>query len=338
MPTMSAKSVKVLPMISRLDMALEQVRDAMTAQPPSLEDLSGGWASMANARTNLGTVGLAPPASAPVIDEATDVLPRRLSARFYYWDAPPAGARSALGYDPYATRKLAAVDVLVTKPDDRHIGMLWSTRSRLVLNRREGAVASLQRILQSQDASVRIDRSSSHLQLQDTDVFLWLTVQCRDRPQIAQDIRLDKVSGISGRDASSRTADLRAGVDFERPNFLTAVAEADTLGPIEIDLVQLVGEGRRSFHTKVHIDGGFEIGKNDVHLPDVVDSEELMLSATSLLAFSLIPRINDLYVADAANWSSRRLEVIRQAMDDLERRYRRAREVLEERKTSSPAG
>lgn len=307
----------------------------MVTRPPKFEDLSGGWASMNNRQSNLRQIGVAPPSSEPIIEAATDDLPEMLKARFYYWQPPPPGIKDREDYDPHSTRRLAAIDVIITAVDSNHIGILTSTRSRQLLNQRGGVISSLQDVLQRGDNSIKIDRRKSHLQLQDTDIFLWLTVQRRDNPQIAPELRLDTVSGISGRDASSRTADLRAGVDFDRPNFLTAVAEADTLGPIDLSFVQYVGQDTRSFRAKVFVDGGFEIRKSDLHFPTILDGEDLMLDATLILAHSLIPRINTLYSADAG-WGDRRMEVIESAMDDLQQRYKNARAALQERMGSSP--
>lgn len=336
MPTMSQESVSVLPMSSRSAMSLEDIQTAMTQNPPEFGNLRGGWASTDNHGSNLGVIGGAPPISAPSVEAATEVLPAMLAARYYYWSAPPTGMTKMPDYDPHTSRRLSAIDVMITRLDADHIAILFSTRTRQTLNQRDGVIVSLQKILQNDDSSIKIDRLNSPMELRDTDIFLWLTVQRRDKPQLAPDLRLDGVSGISGRDASSRTADLRAGIDFDRPNFLTAVAEADTLGPIDISFVQHNGDENRSFQVKVHIDGGFEIRKNELHFPGIIDAEDLMLTATLLLAFSLIPRLNELYIADAANWTDRRIEVIESAMNDLEQRYASARKALQERLTQSP--
>jgi len=97
-----------------------------------------------------------------------------------------------------------------------------------------------------------------------------------------------------------------------------------------------VGDQNRSFEARVFIDGGFAIHKNGLRFPDVLDTEELMVTATLELAYSLIPRVNALYVADAPAWAVRRIEVIESAMEDLEQRYRNARAALRERMESSP--
>jgi len=333
---MSQDGVKVLPMRSRSAMTLEEVQAAMADRAPSFDALRGGWASMDNLASNLGVIGGVPPQSAPVLEEATSELPRMLKTRFYYWDAPPPGMLKLPDYNPHATRRLAAIDMTATEIGDGQLGLLFSTRTRQTLNHRDGIVASLEKILQSQDATIRVDRTTSPMELQDTDIFLWLTVQVRDNPQIAPDLRLDHVSGISGRDASSRTADLRAGVDFTRANFLTAVAEADTLGPIDIAFIQDVEGERRSIQVKLHLDGGFEIRKNEIYFPTVLDGEDLVHSATLSLAYQIVPRLNELYIADAEKWAERRVEVIESAMVDLQERYASARRALQERMSRSP--
>lgn len=323
MPTMSQDSVKTLPMHSRSAMSLEEIRDAMAEYPPELDGFKGGWAGIENFKSNLRMTGVAPPPSSPVIVEQTESLPRMLMARFYYWDPVPADQ------EPLTTRRLNAIDVMVTEPRENQIGLLFSTRTSSYLGKRDGMLASLNRILQSKDATIKIERRQSHLRLSDEEIFLWLAVQHRDKPQLAPDIFLDEIAGISSRDAASRTADLRFGVDFERSNFLTAVAEKDTLGPIDICFVHHVGKESHSYQVRLHIDGGFEISRNKLHFPDALDRPELMLETSLFLAYSMIPRLNALYRNDSAAWSKQRDEVIRSAMTALEERYKSLRAVLQ---------
>ncbi|UYQ78076.1 hypothetical protein OF385_02585 [Glutamicibacter sp. JL.03c] len=308
----------------------------MAKKPPNSTDRVGGWASMENEGSSIGLPGGCPLPSTPIIEQAAGGLPKVLKARYYFWMTPPTGTSNVPNLDVNSVRRLAAIDVIISMDDSNHLGILLSTRNRQQLNRRDGVLKSLEDILKANDNTIKIDRSDSHLELCDTDIFLWLTVQRRDKPQIAPDLRLDKVSGISGKDASARTADLRAGVDFDRPNFLTAVAEADTLGPIDISFVQDENGSLCTFRVQVHLDGGFAIRKSDVHIPGITDDRQLMETASLRLAFELIPRLNGLYVSDAADWETRRLEVIQSAMTELESRYRAAREALLERIVNSP--
>lgn len=323
---MSQDSVRTLPMQAHSVMSLEEIRDAMIDAPPSLDGFRGGWASIENYESNLRLVGVEPPRSEPVIEPADELLPRMLRTRFYYWDPIPSGLTDQ---DPLTTRRLNAIDVMVTEPSSERIGLLFSTRTPAYLNRLDGVIASLNRILQSKNPNSKIERGQSHLQLSDEEIFLWLAVQLRDKPQLAPDIRVDQIAGISSRDSASRTADLRFGVDFERSNFLTAVAEKDTLGPIDICFAHHVGAENHSYEVRLHVDGGFEISKNKLHFPDSLDRPNLMLETSLFLAYSMIPRFNSLYVADASKWSAQRIEVIQGAMTALEERYKSLRDVLQ---------
>lgn len=336
MPTMSQESVRVLPMQCRSAMSLEEIRVAMSERAPSLEGFKGGWASTNNLNSNLRRAGVAPPASTPVIQPETDLLPEMLQARFYYWDPAPSGMRDQADHDPLLTRMLNAVDVMITQPAEGHIGLLFSTRTRNYLGGADGVITSLNHILQTKDETIKIDRWQSHLKLHDEEIFLWLAVQHRDKPQLATDIRLDQIAGISSRDDARRTADLRYGVDFERSNFLTAVAEKDTLGPIDICFVLHVGADNYSYEVRVHVDGGFEIRKNSLHFPDGLDRDDLMFETSLFLAYSLVPRLNKLYIADLAKWVDQRVTVIQEAMTALEDRYRSLRAVLEKQLNTPP--
>lgn len=50
------------------------------------------------------------------------------------------------------------------------------------------------------------------------------------------------------------------------------------------------------------------------------------------LTFSLIPRINSLYGDDAPAWSSRRIEIIEEAMSTLQQRYAEQHALLQAHK------
>ena len=114
-------------------------------------------------------------------------------------------------------------------------------------------------------------------------IFLWLAVQHRYALQLATDLLLNDIYGSSSRDEASRPADLREGVDFERSNFLAAVAEVDKLGLIDIYFVNHVGEEDHSYEVEIHIDGGFEIRRNGLYFPDELVRTEVMLKSSLFL-------------------------------------------------------
>ena len=83
MATFNQDSVKTCPMTCKSNMELGQIRAFMEKRQPSISGFKGGWASVSDYQSNLGTVGLEPPKSSPVVFNATDSLPEMLVARFY---------------------------------------------------------------------------------------------------------------------------------------------------------------------------------------------------------------------------------------------------------------
>lgn len=334
MPVLSNESVKVFPLTSRTTMTLEQIRDKLAQLPPQFATFTGGWASTDNAGSNMGVANVAPPHSEPELLPADGYLPRMVRARYYYWDKlyTPRAVASPAQAD---INVLHGLDVVITEAAAGLISILVSSRNATLVRRRNGAAKSLEAVLRGGDDTIRVDYKRSAFALKDTDIFLWLAVQKAEDPQIDGEIKIDLLSGISGTDASMRTADLRAGVDFDRPNFLTAVAETDTLGPIQLSFVRHVGSERSSFKLRLHADGGFEINKAGISYGDFQSNDAMMLRASYQLAFELIPRLNKLY-ADDQGWSTKRVEVISEAMQTLTERYQKMLTALQEKLLNAP--
>lgn len=309
-------------MICKTAMSLDEIKAEMEHRLPSLSGFVGGWASTDDHQSNLGNVGVEPPKSSPTILDEDGCVPRRLLARFYYWTQPAKSIRETPGYDPLKVRLLSAVDVVITKPADDLAGLLFSTRTRSYLGGDGRIIGALEKIFRMKDVSAKINRNTSHLRLNHEEIFLWLPVRHRDNPKLSDVLELDLISGISSRDGSMRTADLREGVDFDRSNFLTSVAEGDVLGPIDMSFINIVDGENHSYNLKIHFDGGFEIRKNNIRVPDSLDRAEFMLETSIYLAYDVIPKINDTFKKDAKNWFLQRDTVIRDARSSLETRYR----------------
>lgn len=316
-------------------MTLEEIKSAMIEHPPRLKDFTSGWGSINDYQSGLRQVGTAPPVEFPCIMEETTDLPKMLLARFYYWDPAPTSIRNNPNYNPHESRPLNAIDAIITKPSETSLGIIFSTRTLAYLNRKDGIIKSLENILQSDNSGNRISKQESHLRFENDEIFLWLTVQHRDNPQISEEILLDSINGISSRDRASRTADLKSGVDFERSNFLTAVAENDALGPIDIRFIKHFGSENYSYEIKLFEDGGFEVHKNNLHLPDMLNRENLMFDICLELAFSLIPQINDIFKNDIQDWSTKRIDVIKSSIESLESRYKSLKSSLERKQKES---
>lgn len=336
MPVLSNDIVNVTPVVCRTDMTLAEIRDALAARPPVLDGYHGGWASTNNDKSNMTVVNGVPPRSEPELLGADGSYPEMIRARYYYW-TPVSTAVTSIAATDTEYRVLHGLDVLISSADAGRVSILVSTRNTQLLRRRDGAVRALEQLFRADDDTIRADFKASWFALEDADIFLWLAVKTAEDKQLDVEIKLDLLTGTSSTEASGRTADLRAGVDFDRPNFLTAVAEADTLGPIELSFVRVNAEGRSSFKLRLHADGGFEIHKSGVSYPHFAGNEDMMLRASYELAFVLIPRINALYKADKS-WPAKRTQVISAAMRELSERYTRNLKLLEERLAATPSG
>lgn len=322
MPTLSADRVSVLPLSADTALSLEDILSLMKSQEPELSSFTGGWASTDNRGSMLRIAGVNPPKSAPRIIPKSGNLPKMILSRFYFWDTATAHEKKLPHYSDLNSRRLNALDLVLTKPSAGKLGILISTRTRAYLGKRDGAIKSLETIIQKREADFKVCRGESFLNLKDEEVFLWLTVQLRDNPQLSSSIRLDLIDGLFSRDVAQRSTDMKSSVDFDRPGFLTSVAEQDTLGPIDISFVEQNAHYNDSYRIKLHFDGGFEMKKSDLHLNDQLNRTNLMEDTSIDLAFSLIPQINQLYINDASDWATKRQLVIEEAMEILQERYK----------------
>lgn len=324
MPTMSQPRVSTLPMVVHSEMSLYEIRAAMKEKRPDIADFRGGWASVNDLESQLRVPGGVPPESDPEIIDASDVIPERLNARYYYWDSIPSKINDQ------SLRQLNAIDCVITRVDERRVGLLFSTRTMSYIRRGGGIAESLESIFNKDGGAVRVVKSNaSHLELYNQNIFLWLMVQLRDRPQLNSWLKLDTVDEIASQDSHFRTASLGEGVDLDRPNFLTSVAEMERLGPIHMSVIRTVGDDIRTYKFKLFHDGGFDIANNGFHSGIVQDGSFSHMTDVALdLAFKVIPSVNTAFVEDSENWDTKMPEVIEEAMEVLARRYDELREGL----------
>lgn len=321
MPVLSAKRVSVKPVTARSSLSLEEIAELMRTTPPSLAGKVGGWASSDDYRSNLGRLNVEPPPSSPTVMPDTGSRPKTLAARFYFWERPPGPDIRELARVPSdELRKLDAVDLLITEAGGDLLSILISTRNLQMLKARGGALKALEGLLQRDDAMNQVDVGSSLVALASDEIFLWAAARVAQSPQVDANTRLDAILGLSDTDAASRATELRSGVDFARPNFLTAVAESNTFGPMSLSVVDDSGGRHSSFAFQLFQDGGFSFAVNDVMIEGLEPEDPLMVIASHHLAYELIPRLNRLFTQDQ-EWPSMRTSVIRDAMDVLAARY-----------------
>lgn len=332
MPVFSGSSVSASVLSARSGgLTLAEIASKLSRRKPKLDGRVGGWAGIEDAGSNMGLQNVAPPESDPVLGTVGEAGVPALFARYYFWQPVPSVVRASDDSDIDGYRKLDALDVIVTEAAGGRLTIVISSRNVQLLNRRDGALKDLEGLLRLSDSTIRLERETSELRLLDADIFLWLAAQLRDEPQLSAHLLLDRIISVSGTDAVSRSSYLKSGVDFDRPNFLTAVAEADTLGPMEVVLVADRASGARdSFGFALHKDGGFELRKNDVQYSSPLEVEVKMVRASRELAYDLIPQINGLYGTDGG-WPEARVALIRGVMDGLARRYKDLLQALEDK-------
>lgn len=296
---------------------------------PNIDDFTGGWANREGENIPLRLPGGIPPESDPVIYPADNGAPEMLVARYYFWDTATAKHRRAPNYVEAHVRELNALDLVITKPSSDRIGVLISSRSPGLLRKRDGALRTLEKVLKLDDPDSKLEFSESHLKLKNEEIFLWLAVSLRDQAKISPTIELGGIDALTSHGQGSRSTDLKSGVDFDRSAFLTAIADGEIFGPVDINFAHHTGGVSDSYAMRLFVDGGFEIRKKYLHLKDQLDRPQLMFEATILLAFSIIPDINQLFIQREKAWEAQRNIEIKDAMKMLEERYKVLRQRLE---------
>ncbi|MGP5200059.1 hypothetical protein [Brachybacterium alimentarium] len=309
----------------------------MAETKPSFHDRKGGWSSINDEGANLGSYGAVPPEGEPEIFAARDSLPELLVARFYFWDKVPDALSRIVG-DPDSEHRLNAIDVALSKVSPTDLSILVSTRTTALLHRKDGVLASLAKLLDPDVKRWRdaISPTSDHHSFSDPDIFLWLTSRSNSGGQLDSQLSLTHIAGIHGTDSASRTAELRSGIDYKRANFLTSVAEGDTLGPVDLDLSMNTSAGAEHYNAVIFADGGFKLRKSEVYMPGILDGGELMLAANMKIAHLILRRIEHIYIAGMGKWKTEREDVIEGAITDLRDRYEAALAKLESVKNREP--
>lgn len=301
------------------DVTLEQLRHAFIGRKPSHATLEPGWASMDNTSSNINVRNAAPPSTDPEFLPAAGHHPRRLAARYYYFQTNRQLQRNFPDGSPQEQHVVGAFDVLASDAGPDRLMLLLSSRSPAAAGK---LIKDLRQIIADIDESARLEIDGGPLAFT-PDLFFWLIVRARDNQQLNATTSLDAVLAVNGHDKTNRATLLSDGVDFNRPALLVAVAEIEQLGPVRISLRST------SLNAKVTADvwatGTFSVLKGQTHYSDQVDSPEQRLESIQDFAYELLPELIRVYTNDAeADWGdTRRQEEILSAARDIVARYRR---------------
>ncbi len=302
-------------LVTRLSLA--EIRDAIASAPPSLARLAPGWSGPVQ-DSRLGMRNTQPPVAQPVILAATAEYPERLHARFYYFDFP------AIFQDVYSQgseqerSQIAAIDVWITADAARSSAytMIWSTRNTPEADK---PFKSLLALIRAVDPVATASLNGGPFYFNEPDVFLWLLVRARENPALDAGVELVRIDAVSGTDHSARVTSLSRGVDFNRPAFLVAVAEAEQLGPVWVRFKVAAEKSRMGYQSRS--DGSVAPVAIATHYHKVVDSGETHERAIADYYFRLLPLVLKLYSEDVQWKSVTRAAEIRAAAVALIERY-----------------
>jgi len=316
-PTFTSSRYTVSAATISANTSLTALRNAMLQVRPDHAQLTGGWASIEDAGSNLRVPNAAPPVSDPELWDDEGDYPERLVARFYFFrrdaqlvKALPQGSEQEHHY-------LDAVDVIVSAVTDhtKTFQVLFASGNGSILN---GFVRALRALVAGIDEKGTVRHDGAAIGF-NPDLFLWLLVRARDDKQIDPSTEIQDVLATSARDNTRRSTMLSDGVDFDRPSFLVAVAEIDQLGPVRVVLRD--EELKAKVTTDVFAGGKFSVRKRETHYQDVVGDPETRLASLQDFAYVLLPKVITAYNADTSWPSVRRSAEIRAAAQSLIVRY-----------------
>lgn len=322
MPTISKGRVSITPMRATTSASLEQIRLQLATSPPDLPTLSPGWTVFDETDAGIGAFGAAPRSlSAPLIYPAVGAHPERLIARYYHWvhDAAREAVLTAAGLspDPVDTRRLDAVDFVISEEIADGYLVLASTRSENELN---PAVASALAAIRLLDPTADLQsKTRSSLHVGGSDFFLWMVERRTTNPIVDSNLTLASITGLDTLDNRSRQNLLKDEIDGDRPNFLTAVADGHDLGPIRF-MIRIP-----SIPAKISLilwaDGSFVLLISGTHYSVKAQIQNEAMQAVYDLAYVHLPRLIAFYAADTDWTSTRRIAFRAGARTKLGTRY-----------------
>jgi hypothetical protein len=150
---------------------------------------------------------------------------------------------------------------------------------------------------------------------------LWLLVRLRDNASLGTHISLARIDSISGQDAGRRLTQLTQGVDFDRPSFLTAVADVDRLGPARLKIID--SELRARWVFDLWVDGSFKLVNGMVRYRSGPSEDHKRWLSVHDLAYRVIPLLKQSYRSDQAWADTGRSAEVERAVRALTDRYQR---------------
>lgn len=300
--SLTQRFLRATPMRVDTTANLAQIKAAIDAANPKVDNLKPGWGSIEDGDEIIGSVNFTPTTHDAISWDGTDEIPESLGARLYYYKRDATLRRLApTGASPGAYHVLKAVDVVIVPVPDLPgtytvLAATWDVDEfDLVLDQMKGIVASL-------DDRATWTADSSVLDLETDDFFLWLLYRGLQATQITSDIKLNKLRNLDAKDRLSHTINLGEGIDSSRGETLyLAGAPGVKFGPSRMLLTH--SRLQLNVDLELKIKGAFSITMKytTVHYEEgeTVDDVILRLRAFQQVANVVVPELRAAYQGDA---------------------------------------
>lgn len=299
MPNLSKRYLRGKPMLVTTTASLAQIQAALIGERPSLAAIRGGWGNIAEDPELLNTIGAQPPITDPEILPAIPGLrPDVLAARRYWYNPLRSRVPGAV-----PQQVLDGADILLSAEGNNEYLLFVSTLTDRHLNTE--IVPALQRAISGIDSSVTVSMTTSSVDFEDPDFFLWLVRQSfGPTTLVAPQVSIDDMDKVACYDPLHYETKIGRGASKDRLELLTMLANRiKVFGPATFSL------------TDTALDAALELvlsldGSIDITVPSITyrgagftTTEEMRLRAVTDLLYVILPAMKTHYLADTG-WRS----------------------------------
>lgn len=309
MPNLSKRYLRGKPMRVTTSASLAQIQAALIAERPSLAAIRGGWGNIGEDPDLLNTIGAQPPISDPEILPAIPGLrPEVLAARRYWYN--PLRTRVP-GASPQQV--LDGADILLSAEGNHEYLLFVSTLTDRHLN--VEIVPALQRAISNIDPSVTISTTTSSVDFDDPDFFLWLVRKSFGAEPIAPHVTIDDMDKVNCYDPLSYETRIGRGANQDRLELVTMLANSvKVFGPATFSLTATALNA--ALELSLSLDGSIDITVPSISYPGsgFTTMEEMRVRAVTDLLYVILPSMKAHYLADTGWRSGVDRDVFREAM------------------------
>lgn len=297
MTNLSKRFLRGKPMKLTTSATLAQMRDSLKLIRPELTAARPGWGSIADSADILGALMAQPAPSDPEILPGVPTRhPDVLVARLYWFQQLRTRIRNGVPAPPQYS--LNATDVIIShEAGDEYLLFV----SALADKEHDQVIPAIKRAVQSVDANVLVTSSTSSLDLEEADLFMWLLRQKFANDRISASVDIDDVDFVRASDPLSFGTSLDRGIQIGRLELTTLLAnKTSRFGPAKFSITD--NATGLACELTLWVNGSFDVtvaGINYLGAP-VLSTEAKRLSAVMDLLYQILPGIKNMYFADKA--------------------------------------